>query len=98
MTGYVSDQVLWVCNVFCRLGALLAKKNKKKTSTPTPRFETVLAFSVHFSISLARFVKMTWDFNVQRKFYEPTPSAHPWISSQPGFMGFSMFSAAWGRC
>ena len=34
---------------------------------------------------------MTWVFNVQCKFYEPTPSAHPWIGSQPGFVGFLCF-------
>ena len=62
-----------------------------KTGTPTPRFENVTAFSDPFAISLASFVKMTWVLNVQCKFYEPTPSAHPWIGSQPGFVGFRCF-------
>ena len=59
-----------------------------KTSTPTPHFLTFPAFSDPFSISLASFEKMTWVLNVQCKFYEPTPSAHPWIGSQHGFDGF----------
>ena len=48
-----------------------------KTSTPTPHFLTFSAFIDPLSISLASFVKMTWVLNVQCKFYEPTPSAHP---------------------
>ena len=74
-------------DVCCLVGALLAQKRAHQP----PRFETFPAFSNPFSISLASFVKMTWVLNVQRKFYEPTPSAHPWIGSQPGFVGFWCF-------
>ena len=63
---------------------------------PPPRFEKFPAFNNPFSISLASFVKMTWVLNVQRKFYEPTLSAHPWIGSRPGFVGFRCFQPRGG--
>ena len=40
---------------------------------------------------LASFVKVTWVLNVQHRFYEPTPSLHPWIGSRPDFVVLRCF-------